>query len=651
MGDTWKDDDTKEEKARRTEYHAFLDEKADLLRLTIGEGIGKETRLRLINEGRFHCCFLVVLLIYVLGTYFNYNLNSVVLFDNLGQKYLSSPLPQTVWPVKKTFYHIDTMTELELYLQHIVYPEIYAPPGPVFSQYLGGARIRQLRVADDNCTTTISPGLLTHSETFSFPCFPGFGDDTEATEPFGNSNQYNWTSADENGANAFLTAVNTLAQISFKEYPGSGYVVDLGIDPTEANTTLNELFTGGYFDKYTRAVFVEFTTFTPTVSMHLNVQMFFERQTAGTLENSIKAQAIDLYPYSWDNGVSILCFIMEIIIVVWTLVFVIREFMDMFLVKNMYATVLNVDEEERKEARLKEKYEQPKECPLYRRPLAYCSKFFVFWELLHLTNVGLLCLQLYWKYLWLSADKVEGYNLASNIGTFENLYPLAVHYQEMRIMNALTCFLSIIKLLKYMQLSLKLNILVLTLVRAKPFLAGFSLMFMGVFTGYSLMGLVIYGGRLDQFNSFQNSVQQLFAFLTGHFNYVEMKEVDSIATPIYVYSYMLMVSFVLLNMFIAILNESFSDVSTTLERLDRKARLKQQSSWAMLFLGECGENWVQSCREEKRLQKKEKKRERAEAAQQKEALENEPEVTELSPLSSPLQAGSAAEDDVNKKSE
>ena len=53
-----------------------------------------ETRLRLINEGRFHCCFLVVLLIYVLGTYFNYNLNSVVLFDNLGQKYLSSPLPQ-----------------------------------------------------------------------------------------------------------------------------------------------------------------------------------------------------------------------------------------------------------------------------------------------------------------------------------------------------------------------------------------------------------------------------------------------------------------------------------------------------------------------------------------------------------------------------
>ena len=64
----------------------------------------------------------------------------------------------------------------------------------------GGARIRQLRVIDDNCTTTISPGLLTHSETFSFPCFLGFGDDTEATEPFGNSNQYNWTSADENGA-------------------------------------------------------------------------------------------------------------------------------------------------------------------------------------------------------------------------------------------------------------------------------------------------------------------------------------------------------------------------------------------------------------------------------------------------------------------
>ena len=40
-----------------------------------------------------------------------------------------------------------------------------------------------------------------------------------------------------------------------------------------------------------------------------------------------------------------------------------------------------------------------------------------------------------------------------------------------------------------------------------------------------------------------------------------------------------------------------------------------------------------------------------EAAQQKEALENGPEVTELSPLSSPLQDGSAAEDDVTKKSE
>ena len=53
-----------------------------------------ETRLRLINEGRFHCCFLVVLLIYVLGTYFNYNLNSVVLMENLGQNYVTISLPQ-----------------------------------------------------------------------------------------------------------------------------------------------------------------------------------------------------------------------------------------------------------------------------------------------------------------------------------------------------------------------------------------------------------------------------------------------------------------------------------------------------------------------------------------------------------------------------
>uniref|UniRef100_A0A6P7F1D4 Polycystin-2-like isoform X3 n=1 Tax=Diabrotica virgifera virgifera TaxID=50390 RepID=A0A6P7F1D4_DIAVI len=91
---------------------------------------------------------------------------------------------------------------------------------------------------------------------------------------------------------------------------------------------------------------------------------------------------------------------------------------------------------------------------------------------------------------------------------------------------------------------------------------GFSIMFFIIFFAYAELGYLVFGHQVENFSTFSISMFTLLRTILGDFNYPEIEEANSVLAPIYFITYIFLVFFVLLNMFLAIINDTYSDVKT-----------------------------------------------------------------------------------------
>eukprot|EP01043_Picozoa_sp_COSAG02_P000230 COSAG02_NODE_4_length_69935_cov_46.806590_38_plen_95_part_00 len=64
-----------------------------------------------------------------------------------------------------------------------------------------------------------------------------------------------------------------------------------------------------------------------------------------------------------------------------------------------------------------------------------------------------------------------------------------------------------------------------------------------------------FGAHIDNYSTPSGAMMSLFRALLGDFEYLEIQKVDPVAGPLLFVVYILLVGFILLNMFIAILAE------------------------------------------------------------------------------------------------
>ena len=82
-------------------------------------------------------------------------------------------------------------------------------------------------------------------------------------------------------------------------------------------------------------------------------------------------------------------------------------------------------------------------------------------------------------------------------------------------------------------------------------------MFAIVFIAYGIMANLLFGTALVQYSSFERTLITLFLVTLGDFDYTELEDVTHIFAPIFFFSFIVFVFFVLLNMFIGIINEAY----------------------------------------------------------------------------------------------
>merc|ERR1711976_557169 len=127
-------------------------------------------------------------------------------------------------------------------------------------------------------------------------------------------------------------------------------------------------------------------------------------------------------------------------------------------------------------------------------------------------------------------------------------------------MIAITVFFLWIKLFKYISFNKTLKQLQSTLSRCAFDIVGFLIMFMIIFIAYAQLGYLVFGSSVADFNTPSQAMYTLFRIILGDFNFHQLERANYILGPAYFISYVILVFFILMNMFLAIINDTYSEV-------------------------------------------------------------------------------------------
>ncbi|XP_077861374.1 polycystin-2-like protein 2 isoform X3 [Macaca mulatta] len=143
---------------------------------------------------------------------------------------------------------------------------------------------------------------------------------------------------------------------------------------------------------------------------------------------------------------------------------------------------------------------------------------------------------------------------------YADFYFLACWHIYYNNIIAITIFFAWIKIFKFISFNKTMSQLSSTLSRCIKDIVGFAIMFFIIFFAYAQLGFLIFGSQVDDFSTFQNSIFAQFRIVLGDFNFAGIQQANPILGPIYFITFIFFVFFVLLNMFLAIINDTYSEV-------------------------------------------------------------------------------------------
>lgn len=91
-------------------------------------------------------------------------------------------------------------------------------------------------------------------------------------------------------------------------------------------------------------------------------------------------------------------------------------------------------------------------------------------------------------------------------------------------------------------------------------------MFFIVFFAFAQLGYLLFGSQVQAFSSFGTAVFSLLRLILGDFDFEELEAANRVLGPIYFLSYVFFVFFVLMNMFLAIINDTYAEVKSEISQ-------------------------------------------------------------------------------------
>ncbi|XP_049710992.1 polycystic kidney disease 2-like 1 protein [Elephas maximus indicus] len=377
---------------------------------------------------------------------------------------------------------------------------------------LGAPRLRQLRVRNDSC--------VVHEDFREdiLSCYDVYSLDKEDQLPFGPLNGTAWTyhSQDELGGSSHWGRLTS--------YSGGGYYLDLLGSRQASAETLRDLQEGLWLDRGTRVVFIDFSVYNANINLFCVLRLVVEFPATGGAIPSWQIRTVKLIRYvsNWDFFI-VGC---EIVFCVFIFYYMVEEILE-----------------------------------LHIHRLHYLSSI---WNILDLVVILLSIVAVgFHIFRTLEVNRLLG-KLLQQPNTYADFEFLAFWQTQYNNMNAVNLFFAWIKIFKYISFNKTMTQLSSTLARCAKDILGFAIMFFIVFFAYAQLGYLLFGTQVENFSTFIKCIFTQFRIILGDFDYNAIDNANRILGPAYFVTYIFFVFFVLLNMFLAIINDTYSEVKEEL---------------------------------------------------------------------------------------
>ncbi|XP_048576191.1 uncharacterized protein LOC5508455 [Nematostella vectensis] len=393
---------------------------------------------------------------------------------------------------------------------------------------VGSPRLRQLRVKKDQCQ------MLNFMRNLFDECNVAYDWDKEDKDdyltgwrPYGtndttdekNKTPWNFRSAWELKGTPYWGM--------FASYWAGGYVADFGSKRDDALKIADTLSSQGWIDKYTRAIFAEFTIYNAYTNFFSVVTLLTEILPTGGYHHWPRVQTLRLYRYIGPEMVFVMaCEIMYLA----------------FLLLFLYKQVKKYRALGRKE---------------------YLKDLWNYLEILVLL-FSLSAIGLYFARLALTKYTIG--NMKETPDRFVSFQYVAFLDEWVTATCSLAVFFSFLKFLRLLRFNRKMALLSSTLKAAAKPLFYFFVYFSVIFFAYAQFGFVVFGISMDSYASFQGTMASLMGLTLGDFDFDELKQANRLFGPMFFFSYVLVVLFILMNVFLSIIVETFNEVNSDVSK-------------------------------------------------------------------------------------
>ena len=305
-------------------------------------------------------------------------------------------------------------------------------------------------------------------------------------------------------------------------YGSGGYIADLGYDGKTAGRILKDLVANRWIDRQTRVVLVEISMLNAATKLLADVTLYFEMLPSGYLQTSLAIQVIPLV-----DKISVDAYMFIFLVFTFVLGF--------YLVS---------------------------EC--VRAYQLKCFYFTSMWNWLEMLQV-------------ISAILVIAFSIKRDIKTSKLLLQLkknpfaSVSFDDTffwfdleESMIYIAVSVAVLRILRLLKINNHVVVLLLVIKKSLKPVMSFSVVFFVIFIAYGHAGVLLFGKNVYMFSSFKRVVMSLFQMSLGRSPpRSELELVNVIFAKLYTQSFAFLTVIILVNMFVAILNEAQTESTSS----------------------------------------------------------------------------------------
>ncbi|ALC38497.1 Pkd2, partial [Drosophila busckii] len=399
---------------------------------------------------------------------------------------------------------------------------------------LGAPRLRQIRVRKDSCY--VNDAFIRYFNT----CYADYASGVE--EVGGKHGGVPYKTRQE------LDAMPIWTLLTF--YNTGGYTVDLTYNKEKNLDKIKELKEKHWLDRGSRLCVLEFNLYNENTDTFQSIKLLAEIPPTGGVLPQAQLQTVKQFSFLTDRSL-----FMTVIYIFWYIMVV-------------YYTIYEFKEMRK----------------------SGCAAYFK--SLLNLLDalILLFCYLALGYNVWHTIKVNDMLKKAKDSDSYQSLDVLCFWNIMYVDMMAILAFLVWIKIFKFISFNKTLVQFTTTLKRCSKDLAGFSLMFGIVFLAYAQLGLLLFGTKHPDFRNFLTSILTMIRMILGDFQYNLIEQANRVLGPIYFLTYILLVFFILLNMFLAIIMETYNSVKSeiTQGRSQLGAYIYKKLKTAFQYIKRCG---------------------------------------------------------------